>query len=245
MHLRQLSPPSLLPPPILPNPTLSINLRLARDNIRLGGINKLSLVPDLPERKHDNEEPNRKVTRDEPLCVPGREHVESVEESDGAADYQSQNGPVGHQWRDPGEVRVPVDVLGAEGAVPEEEDDDHAGVCEHEAAGGQVDEPVEDLDGGGIGGEVGDAGEEGDGEDAVDGDAGLGALEEELGGLAVLCEGVEGSAGGVDVCVSAGPAGEEDEDVDEVGEAVDVEALDSDDPWGGGGATAVVLDGAD
>lgn len=245
MHLRQLSPPSLLPPAILPNATLSINLRLARDNIRLGRINKLSFVPDLPERKHDNEEPNGKVTRDEPLRVPGREHVESVEESHGAADYQSQDGPVGHQRCDPGEVRVPVDVLGAEGAVPEEEDDDHAGVCEHEAAGGQVDEPVEDLDGGGIGGEVGDAGEEGDGEDAVDGDAGLGALEEEFGGLAVLCEGVEGSAGGVDVCVSAGPAGEEDEDVDEVGEAVDVEALDSDDPRRGGGATAVVLDGAD
>lgn len=140
---------------------------------------------------------------------------------------------------------MPVDVLGAESAIPEEEDDDHAGVCEDEAASGQVDEPVEDLDRRGIGGKVGDAGEEGDGEYAVDWDAGLGALEEELGRLAVLCEGVKGSAGGVDVRVPAGPAGEEDEDVDEVGEAVDVESLDADDPWGGGGTTAVVLDGAD
>lgn len=96
MHLRQLSPPSLLPPSILPNPTLSINLRLPRDNIRLSRINKLSLMPDLPERKHDNEEPNRKVTRDEPLRVPGRKHVESVEERDGAADDQRQDGPVRH-----------------------------------------------------------------------------------------------------------------------------------------------------
>lgn len=202
-------------------------------------------MPDLPKHKHNNEEPNRKVTGDEALRVPGRKYIESVEERDGAAHDHRQDGPVGHQRCNPGEVGVAVDVLGAQGAVPEEEDDDHAGVCEHEAAGGEVDEPVEDLDGGGIGGEVCDAGKEGDGEDAVDGDAGLGAFEEELGGLAVLCERVEGATGGVDVCVSAGPAGEEDEEVDEVGEAVDVEALDADDPWGGGGAAAVVLDGAD
>lgn len=202
-------------------------------------------MPGFPEGKHHDKETNGKVTGDEALRAPGRKYSEPIKDGDREADDECKDGPVWHQRRHPGEVSLAVDSLGAEGPVPAEEDNNHAGVCDNQAGGGEVDEPVEDSDGGVSTRQECDTGDEGDDGDAIDRNSGLGASDEEARGLPVLRERVQRAAGDVDEGVAAGPTGQHDKRIDKIGQAVNAQVLYADNPGGGCGASGALLDGAD
>ena len=183
-HLRQPPPLILLNPTLLPMPTLIINLLQPTDQIRLRSPHKLSAFPHLPNHEHEDGKEDRKVRRHEAARVKGHERVVANKEQGEDAETQGEVGGVGGPGGAVGEGGG-VQALGGARAVEADEGDEHHGVGHDEGGGGEVDEPEEDLDRGVAGHEEGDARDEGDGADGVDGHAGLGALEEELGGLAV------------------------------------------------------------
>lgn len=232
----------LVPGPIFPDATLLVDLGLARVDIRRRRIHPLGAFHHLPEGEHDDKEGQSKVRGDEPLGIKRLEHGIPVEERRAKAQDHRHDGHVRLQRRDPGQVALAIDSLGAQGAVPAEEGTGHAGVGEHQADGGQVDEPVEDVDGGVVGDQEGDARQQRDRQHTVDGDAVLGALGQELGRLAVAGERIQRAAGAVQVGVPAGPAREQDQHVDEIRQDGDAQVLDPDDPGRRGGPGRAFFD---
>lgn len=96
--------------------------------------------------------------------------------------------------------------------------------------GDQVLEPYEDLVCAGTQAHEGEQGEDSCDTDTVVWHTGLGALQEELGGLAVLSDTEEITRAGVQECVSGGCCGGENDSVDDMRQNRDTSVLAGNDP---------------
>lgn len=169
-------------------PALRINLGLAGDQIRILGLSEgfvsLSVVHDVANAEHEDGKGQSEVASNEPSDLKGREDIESHEDEHNRDEEECPVSSVGREW---GGVRKHVvgNALDLSSAEPSEVDNQHEGVRRNEGRRGKVNEPKEDLEGGVGCDEEGNASDKRHDSNAVDGNSVLGALEKELGSLAI------------------------------------------------------------
>lgn len=221
----------------IPLAALHIHHFFTAPDIGLSRLDELCPLKDLRTDIADKHERGTEITRDEAGNRKGAKHIKPQEKQHNTSNSSGKVGTVWHKRCFPVEG-IARDTLRLQRPVPADISDEHGSVRNDESAGGEPDEPLKHGRAVVAGHQEGDAGDQGHGQDAVDGDAGLGAAEEEARGLAVEGERVEGARGRVEHGVAAAPAAHEDEGVDEAGEAADAEVLDADDPGARGRAGA-------
>ena len=234
-HLRESRLDVLLDAALFPFPALLINRRLSAHKVGYCGVNERRPLEHLPKDKHKDAEPCSEVACNEALHAERHKRVVSNENDHHDSEDESQVRRVG---RERGRIREHTDVEFLRNArtVPANVRPQHADIGAHERASRQADEPVEHFDRVVRTDQEGEAGEQRHCNDGVNRYTGLCALEEELGRLAVARETVQRPAGCIQVCVSARPARQQDEEVDEARQALDSQVRDADDPGRSSGA---------
>jgi len=216
---------------------------LPRPNVRLGRLDHLRVLEELPGEEQDREDGHVDVRREE---VRRREHprlarslldedVEAVEDDDDGEEAQREPGRVRLELALEDE-RVAVDVLREQRLAEAQIRDADANPGEQLRDGDEVLEPEEHLLRAGRARQVRQQRDDGGQRDAVVGDAGLGAREEDLGRLPVLGDAEEVARAGVQEGVGGGGGRGQDDGVDDAVEALDAGERDGDDPGGREGA---------
>lgn len=182
-----------------------IQRRLARCYVCLGGVHPLGPLKDLPERVQQGVDWDANIIRDEAIDVEGLEDVETVEDGDHGEEGKGKPGEVGLEWGFEDEC-VTVDALGFEGLVELDigHADGHPGA--EVGNGDEILEPGEDDGRARTAGKEGEERDGGGNDDAEVRYTGLGALEHDFWGLAVLGKGVHvaGSSVKEGVCGGCG-----------------------------------------
>lgn len=172
------------------------------------GTHALALHEELVPKDHNQVQGDTKVRGDEVLVIPlsvralaivlGNEEVEALEDGNQAAEDEGDvrapesagrdkgHGAVGHVLRAASAHKVDV---GHQDRDPGQESED----------GDQVDEVLEDGHGAGVDAEEGEEAEERGQAERVDGDTAAIGAGEDLGGVALDCETVEGTRGDVEI----------------------------------------------
>lgn len=203
------------------------------------GLKPVSALEDLPEDEQERRDKLHRVVGEEASDIElGTEGRPSIDENDNGLQEEGNVGTVGLEVSAVGQ-RLAVEALGLACVVKVDVRDGHDEVVDNAAARDEGQQPVEHLCGAAAALQEGEQGEDhGDGE-AVDGHTVLGGLAEQGRGATVERQAVQGPGRAVDVGVTGGEDGSEQQSIDQVGETLDLEVLHGHDPRGGsGGATA-------
>jgi len=190
---------------MLLGPHLVVNRVLSGPNVRLASAHKARALEDLPEEVQHEEDGDVDVGREEvgrgPVAID--EDGKAIEDDD---DTKVDEREPGRVWLPLGfeDEGVAVNVLRNQG-IPEAQIGDANGhPCEELGNGDEVLEPQEDVVGTAGDAQVGEKGDDGSDGYAPDGDAGICALEEDLGRLTVLGDTEEVTGSSVEESVSGG-----------------------------------------
>lgn len=201
---------------------VSLNLGSLPDQVNLVGLDITRALKDLPSRIKKNSKDLHGVVLEKHLDVKlGSEGVVSVCEEDDKLDDYSDVGSVRLEVSVVRSLRLSVDALGNTSLVVVDVGDGHDNEGDQTTTGDDADEPAQNLGRVAADLEEREEGEAHDDDEAVYGNTGLVAVSEESRGTAFKSQRVEGSSGTVGVGVSGGEDRGEDQEVDQVRQALD------------------------
>lgn len=219
---------------------LLVNLGLAAEEISSLWPDLLRLHDDLVTEDHDDVKWDTKVGGDEVLVVElavsswlviWDKVVESLEESDDAAEEEGDVGSPDSTWRDEWHLAV-EDTLGLAGSHEVDVRDKDGDPGKDTEDGDEVDEVGEDGLGRGADVEVGEEAERGGKSKSVNWDTTAISAGEDGWGVALNGETVESTGSNVEIGVGGGKDENQDAAVKNTWESVDTGVLDGDDEWG-------------
>lgn len=187
---------------------LLINTRLSTVKIRSLRTHTLALHDKLVPEDHDKVQRDTQVRSNEVLIIPrairvlasvlGQKVVEPLENGDQAAEHETDVRPPDSAGRDKGQGAV-GDILSAARAHEVDVRHQDGDPCQESEDGDEVDEVLEDCHGGGVDAQEGEEAEERGETEGVDGDTAAVGAGEDLGGVALDCETVEGTGCDVEI----------------------------------------------
>lgn len=198
------------------------------DKVGLARPDDLGPVDELPGEEEDGREDDHGVVDEEVLDAPRHEARVAVAEDDNGHAAQADPAAVGLEVARVGE-RAAVDALRLAGVEEEEVRGAHDDVVDDAAGRDQVHEPRQDLAGAAGDGQEREEGEEHHDAEAVNRNAVLGALAQDLGRTAFQCQTVQVAGCAVRVSVAGGKDTRQHESIGQMGQAIDAKVLHSND----------------
>lgn len=209
---------------------ISLNLRSLPDQVDLVGLDVTRALKDLPSGIEKNSKDLHRVVLEKDLDVKlGSEGVVSVCEEDDKLDDQGDVGSVRLEVSVVRSLRLSVDALGDTSLVVVDVGDGHDDESDETTTGDDAHEPAQNLGRAASDLKEREEGEAHDDEEAVDRDTRLVAVSEESRGTAFKSQRVKGSSGTVGIGVSGGEDGGENQEVDQVRQALDTKVGHGDD----------------
>jgi len=222
---------------------LGIQSCLTRCDIRVGCIDEVSPLEDLPEEVEDEEDWDADVGSEEVSNIPmlvarANKDIEAVEDNDQAEEDQGNPGQIGLEVR-PEHQGVTVNALCLEGGVELDVGQANGAPSEEGGDGGQVLEPCEDESWSTISDrQIRQERNKGCEEHTIVWYSTFAALKEESWGLSVLCKGKEIAGSGVQECVGRRRSRGQNDSVDDGGKNWDTGVLNTNNPRGGSSASS-------
>lgn len=220
---------------------LLVNLGLAAEEISSLWLHLLRLHDELVTEDHDDVEWDSEVGGDEVLVVElsvsswlvvWHKVVESLEESDEAAEEERDVGSPDSSWRDEWHLAV-EDTLGLASSNKVDVGDQDRDPGEDTEDGDEVDEVGEDDLGGSANVEVGEEAESGGKSKGVNWDTTAISAGEDAWSVTLDGKTVESTGSNVQIGVGSGEDEDQDTAVEDTWQGLDTGVLDGDDEWRG------------